>query len=503
MRKYAIGLDNGGTAIKAALFDMQGRELATASRQTPVITPRPGYNERDMDELWKLNCDCVREVLERSGVSASNIVGIAVCGHGKGLYPWGKDGKPACHGIASTDNRAWEYPEKWRNNGVFSEIYPKLCQQLIPCQQASLLAWMKDHERAVYDHTEWVFSVKDYIRFRLTGEAYCEVTDISGSGLMDVRHARFDQELLDALGISEVFNKLAPLRCSHEQCGVVTEEAWQLTGLIAGTPVAGGMFDIDACAVAMAITSPEQMCTVTGTWSINEFISTVPITGTAIAMNSMYAIPGYYLLEECSATSAGNLEWLITGCMQNEPIPNGMRLYDYIDELVASVDPSMCEVYYLPFLYGSNAHPLAKASFVGLTTYHTKAHMLRAVYEGVVYSHKTHIERLLSVRKKPAAIRMSGGAARSPVWVQLFADALGFPVETVQGVKEIGALGSAMAAAVAAGVYANYTEAAAAMVHVNKPVQPDPAMTKIYAEKYKKYTAVSQALDTVWGKFTV
>lgn len=501
--KYAIGLDNGGTVNKAAVFDLSGHEIAVASRQTPVSTPHPGHTQRDMEELWQSNCGCIREVLQKSQIAPADVIGLAVCGHGKGLYTWGKDGKPAYPGIVSTDNRAWCYPRDWKKNGVFEKLYPRLCQQLLACQQASLLAWMKEHEPAVYHNIRWVFSVKDYIRFRLTGEAYCEATDISGSGLMDVRNARFDKAMLEELGIGEVYEKLAPIRYSSEQCGTVTAEAAALTGLPAGTPVAGGMFDIDACAVAMAITSPEQLCTITGTWSINEFISPTPITGTEISMNSLYAIPGYYLLEECSATSAGNLEWFIQNCMKNEEPPPGKRLYDHIDDMVGSVDPAACEIYYLPFLYGSNAHPLAKAGFVGMTTYHSTAHLARAVYEGVAYSAKTHIRRLLTARNAPEVIRMAGGVINSPLWVQMFADILGFPIETVHGVKELGALGCAMAAAVAAGVYADYHQAAEAMVRVNKPVLPNTAASRIYQKKFENYTALSAALDTVWEKFTV
>jgi len=128
--------------------------------------------------------------------------------------------------------------------------------------------------------------------------------------------------------------------------------------------------------------------------------------------------------------------------------------------------------------------------------------MLRAIYEGVVFSHKTNIEKLLSEREPPKAIRMAGGAINSPLWVQMFADVLGFPIETVRGVKELGALGCAMAAAVAAGVYSDYSEAAA-MVRVNEPVLPDPDRNKIYEAKYEKYTAVIHALDTVWNRFTI
>lgn len=502
MPKYLIGLDNGGTSTKAAIFDLNGNEIVTVGRQTRTIIPQPGYMERDMEELWLANCECVKQALEKAGISGEDVLGIAVCGHGKGLYPWGKNGKPAYNGIISTDNRAWKYPQKWAQSGIHKELHEQLCQDFMACQQASLLAWLKDHRREVYDNIQYVFSVKDYVRFRLTGEAYCEATDISGSSLMDVKHARFDKEMLEKLGIGEVFEKLAPIKYSYELCGRISAEASKLTGLPVGIPVAGGMFDIDACAIAADVTSPEELVTIAGTWSINEFISEKPIMDGTIAMNSLFAIPGYYLAEECSATSSGNLEWYLENCVNPEAIPKGMGIYDYANEMVESVLPENCDVYYLPFLYGSNAHPLGKAAFVGLTTYHSTGHMLRAIYEGVVFSHRRHIDKLLAARSLPKAIRMAGGPVQSKAWVHMFADVLGLPIETVKA-KELGALGCAMAAAVAAGIYQDYKEAAMHMVHISERIYPDPKRTQIYEKKYQKYMAISDALDTVWGQFEV
>ena len=496
MGKYAIGLDNGGTIIKAAIFDMTGKEHGVATESTKLLTPRPGHTERDMEELWLQNCACIKAVLKETKVSPDDIIGVAVCGHGKGLYLWGKDDKPAYNGIISTDNRAWQYPEKWKKDGTFDKLYPRLCQQVMASQQASLLAWMKDHERAVYDNIKWEFPVKDYIRYKLTGEAFCEATDISGSSLMNVRDARFDKDLLETFGIGEVYDMLTPLRYSADHCGSITKEAANLTGLKEGTPVAGGMFDIDACAIAMAVTEPEHMCTITGTWSINEFISKSPITGTAIAMNSLYAIPGYYLIEECSATGVGNLEWMLKN------ISSGSS-YNDINKMVGSVDPSDCEVYYLPFLFASNTHHLAKASFIGLTSFHETKHMIRAVFEGAAFSAKTHIDKLLSVRARPQTLRMAGGAVNSDLWIGIFADVLDLPIETVSGVSELGALGAAMSAAVAAGVYKDYTEAAKAMVRIDTPILPNPEKVNIYKRKYEKYTSICNALNTVWDSFEV
>ena len=503
MAQYLMGLDNGGTVIKAALFRLDGTEVAVSSQYTPVSSPRPGYQERDMEEVWQKNCACIRGVLEKSGVAPQEVAALAVCGHGKGLYLWGKDNRPAYPGIASTDNRAWIYPGRWRESGVFDSLYPQLCQQQLACQPSALLAWLKEHEPTVYGNIRWVFSIKDYIRFRLTGQALSERTDLSGSGLMDVKNGCVDPGLLSALGIGEAADWIAPLCSSFDLCGQITPEAAALTGLCPGTPVAGGMFDIDACALAMDITSPDQLCTITGTWSINEFISPQPKLHTQVAMNSLYAIPGYYLLEECSPTSAGNLEWALAQLSSSLELPQGPERYDAVNQLVDSIPPEDCQVYYLPFLYGSNVHPLAKAGFLGLTTYHTAAHMLRAVYEGVVFSHKVHIDRLLTARSTPTVVRMAGGAANSQVWSQMFADVLGLPIQRVSGVRELGALGSAMAAAVAAGLYPDYQTAAQAMVRVTAPIFPNPERQAIYQAKFETYQAITSALEPVWDRFQV
>jgi len=501
MDKYLIGLDNGGTLIKAIVFDTKGNALASASAQTPILTPESGYTERDIEELWLKNCDCVDRALTKSGVDKDQVAGLAISGHGKGLYLWGKNGGPIYNGIVSTDNRAWRYPEKWKQDGTFDRNYPKLCQNLMACQQVSILAWMKDNRPDVYSQIRWVFSVKDYLRFRLTGEAFCEATDISGSGLMNLRDKCFDKKMLTDFGIGEMYECLAPIRYSYDNCGLLTREAAELTGLKEGTPIAGGMFDIDACAIAMSVLEPKDMITIAGTWSINEYISKEPVLNRDnIMMNSLYAIPGYYLIEECSATSAGNLEWYINRFIGKNDIPEGQKVYDYIESLIQTTKTEKSDVYFLPFLYASNVHPLGKASFIGLTSYHGQADMLRAIFEGVVFSHKMHLERLIATRQPPEVIRLAGGVTNSQFWTQMFADILNYPIELVR-VKEMGALGAAMAAGVSGGIFKNYYAACSEMTSIDKVIQPNLEMHEKYQKKYEKYCAVCMALNEVWDRF--
>lgn len=501
--RYLMGIDNGGTFSKAALFDENGVQISVASVPTVTLTPKPGYTERDMEELWQVNAKAARQAIEKSGIDPKEIAGVSYSGHGKGLYLVGKDGKPAYNGIISTDARAWAYVKQWKEDGTAKKVYEKTCQDILACQPVSLLAWLRDHEPEVLERTRYVFAVKDYVRYRMSGEAYAEYTDFSGGNLVNLHTGEYDRELLSYMGLDMVYEKLPPLRHVSDICGHVTKEAAELTLIPEGTPVAAGMFDVNACGIASGLSDEEKMCMIAGTWSINEFIAKEPVLNGTVALNSMFCIPGYYLIEESSPTSAGNMEWLIRNLMgyeKEEAKENGGSVYDVTNAWVESIEPQENNIIFLPFLNGSNEDALAKGTFVGLTAYHNKKHMLRAVYEGIVFSHLTHVKKLLRNREVPKSIRLSGGAANSDVWVQIFADALQIPIDVIED-KELGAQGAAIAAGIAAGVYADYEEGIRRTVKITKTVQPRPEYGPVYEKKYQTYRRVIEGLSSVWECF--
>ena len=500
MGKYLLGIDNGGTLTKSVLYDLTGNEIAAATVEVPMITPQAGFTERDMEILWAANCKAIQETLKKSGIDALQISGVACTGHGKGLYLWGKDGKPAYNGIVSTDSRAWEYSERWYADGTAEKVFIKTCQRILACQPVSLLRWLKDNRPGVVENTQWIFSVKDYIRYRLTGQAYGEITDFSGTNLVNLQTKAYDLELLNEFGLAEVFDKLPPLKYSADHCGSITKESAEKTGLVAGTPVAGGMFDIDACAVAMDVTDSENLCVIAGTWSINEYISAKPVIDGSIMMNSLFCLPGSYLVEESSPTSASNNEWFINLFLEDEKRAlktEGKNIYDLVNELVASVTPLDQNIIFLPYIYGSNYNPRAKACFIGMDSHHTRAHIMRAIYEGVAFCHMVHIEKLLNARAKPNVVRLAGGVANSDVWVQIFADVLNLPIEIIES-RELGAMGCAMAAGVASGEFGSFKEAAKAMVRVKKRFEPNFDAVPVYEHKYAYYKQVSAAVEGCW-----
>jgi L-xylulokinase len=500
MPKILLGIDSGCTMSKAALFTLDGREVAVASRKTETVSPAPGHQERDTAGVWRATAEAVREVLARSGIAPADVACVACAGHGNGLYLVNKQGQPVRPAILSTDLRAAAISQAWNADGTARRLRPLTMQAVWPAQPGALLAWLLKHEPRAMDRAGWVLMCKDYIRFRLTGRIQAELTDMSGTGLMNVGTGAYDNAVLAAQGLEAVRDMLPPLVRTADIVGTVTAQAAAETGLAPGTPVAGGMFDIDACGLATGLVSEQQLCMIAGTWGNNQYISRKPVVDEDVFMTSCYSIPGYYLMLEGSATSASNLEWFVTeffGAEKEKAAAAGRSVYDLCNDLVAASRDN-AGVVFLPYLYGSNANPAAKASLVGMAGWHARGDVLRAIYEGVVFGHRWHVQRLLKFRPPPEVISLTGGGARSAVWVQIYADAFQTPVQIPDG-TELGALGACIAAGVAAGVYKDYAEAIGAMVRFSRRQEPDPSRAGLYAAKYERWLKTIDALDPLWG----
>ena len=486
MKRYVIGLDNGGTSVKAALFDEGGKQIYVAQRKLQAITPEPGFMERDLEELWQKNVECLREIVYCSGVSLDAIKGLSFSGHGKGLYLLDKEGRPLRNGILSMDQRARKIVEEWNKNGVGDKVFAKTYQKVQEVQPVALLQWMKRYDKSVYDQIGTVMAVKDYIRYRLSNKCNGEYTDFSGSNLIDFETRTYSRELLKLFEIEEIYDALPPLVNSTTVCAYVSDEAAAICGLPVGLPMAAGMFDVDACSIGCGMLQPSQMTMIAGTWSINVFISDHLIRHKSVQFQSFYALSQYTLIEESSPTSCGNLEWIMQEMM-------GLDDYQECNKVVSLSEPQLDDMIYLPFLYGSNEGSL-NACFANMRSYHQRSHILRAVYEGVAFAHKRHLERLLENRSEPEAIRIAGGIVYSDIWLQIFADILQIPLEVV-GNEEFGTQGAAICAGVATGIYPNYEEAIEKNVHIAKTIIPNTSFRRVYEAKYKQYLQLISGLQ--------
>ncbi len=500
MGRYLLGIDNGSTVSKAALFDIHGKEIAVAICKAETEYPYPGWTERDMEMLWRSTAKAIREVVAKSGVSPEEIAGIGNTGHGNGVYLLDKQGKPLRNGIQSMDSRAANVVTEWNQRNFHAQVFPFTVQSFWPAQPNALLVWLKKNEPQNYGRIGAVLMVKDYIKYRLTGEITGDYTDMSAASLMDVRNRCYSRELMALYDLSEVYDALPPLKRSSEIVGQVASAAAEETGLAAGTPVVGGLFDVDASAIGAGAINLDQACVVMGSWSINEVLTREPIVDPGLFMTTLFADPGLFLTIEGSATSAANLEWFVNqfcGDERAEAKRRGLSVYEVCSEEVAGLPPGSTNIIFHPFLFGSNVQPTARAGFYGVAGWHTRVHLLRALYEGVVFGHLSHIEKLRAAGANINSARLAGGGSRSPVWSQMFADAIQVPMEVSDG-NELGARGAALSAGIGTGIYHDYAEAVQAAVSIVRVHKPNPAHTPIYQARYAEYQRLAEVMQEPW-----
>ncbi len=480
---YWLGLDCGGTFIKAGIYDQKGREKAIARLNLDVDSIHPGWLERDLDQLWQNAAAVIHKALKSSGLDPSAICGVGVSAQGKGVYLLDRDHKPLRKGILSSDQRALDLVRGWQAEGMPAILYKDTLQTLWTGHPVSLLRWLKDNEPDTYQRIGAVLMAHDYLRFRLTGEIGCEVTNISESNLYNMHTETYDPALAARLGIEDIIEKMPRVVGSAEIVGTITAEAAALTGLAVGTPVVGGLFDVVSTALCAGIVDETRLNAVMGTWSVTTgVVPEIRKFDDYPFVHGRHAEPGSYIIHEASPTSGVNLDWV------SRQLGGAQEKLDYaqINREVGALPQGTSSVFFLPFIFGSNAGLGMKGGFYGIQGIHTRAHLLQAVFEGVVFSHYTHLQRILRCFPRTAALRITGGPARSDVWMQIFADITNLPVELPQ-VEETGCLGAALAAAVGTGAFPNFPTAIRAVSPSLLVITPDYKNHNIYQEKFNRY----------------
>ncbi|WP_084637681.1 FGGY-family carbohydrate kinase [Paludibacterium yongneupense] len=479
---YWLGLDCGGTLIKAGIYDADGREYAIAREPLTVESPRPGWQERDMERLWQAAVRVIRSALAASRLPASSIAGVGISAQGKGLYLLDRQGQPLGRGILSSDQRALDQVRAWQQAGLPERVYPATLQTLWTGHPVSLLAWIKANDAERYAAIGSVLMAHDFLRFRLCGELACEISNISESNLFDMHESRYDPALAECFGIADIVERLPPVVGSAEVAGAITAEAAATTGLLASTPVVGGLFDVVATALCSGVVDDTRLNAVMGTWSVTSGVSSfIRRHPTANFVHGRHAQAGEYIIHEASPTSAINLEWVLRTAGGGAAVD-----YDAMNHAIAQLPPASSSLLFLPFLYGSNAGLGMHGCLFDMQAAHGRAHVLQAVYEGVVFSHLTHLRRMQQCFDRVEALRVTGGPSHSDVWMQMLADASGLPVE-VPEVEETGCLGAALAAAVGGGVFSCFTEAVAALRMPLRVLVPQARDQCAYERKYQRY----------------
>lgn len=489
---YLLGIDAGNTVIKAVLFDAAGRQIAAHGIDGATHKPAPGMVERSVPELWDNAKVAIAGCLASAGIDPRDIAAIGTAGHGNGLYLLDRDGEPLI-GIQSLDTRAGGHA-RTLDEAAGGRIHAIALQRPWPSQTPVLLAWLQRHRPELHARAGTLLFAKDVVTWHLTGKGASEISDMSGAGLLRLPECAYDKELLSLYGIEGAEPLLPPLHRPTDIVGRVTPEAAAGTGLTAGTPVVAGYFDVVASALGSGAVGAGAASIVAGSWSINQVFSETPVRDERVFMVAACG-PGRFVNMENSATSAANLEWYVRtlverGGHHDDP-------FGFVNALVGGVDPAHDDPLFHPFLYGGRMGAHQRGGFFGLAGWHGEGHMLRALFEGVMFEHRRHVGVLAEAGVPFATAALSGGGSRSAHWPQMFADGLGVPV-TVAEAKETGALGAAIAASIGAGIHPDEFVAAGAMTRPARTFLPDPAMRAHYDRRYAIWTRLTQAVDPLW-----
>lgn len=486
--KYLMGVDFGGSSSKATLLGEDGKVYATASREYPTYYPHNGWAEQEAEDSYTAACANIRQLLSDSGIAPEDVVALAVDAATHTAILADEAGKPLRRAIYWTDTRASEEAARLKAE-MGQEIIDTCYNSVSSLWTLPQLMWLKTHEPAVLAATRKVFAVKDYVRFRLTGDYVTDDIEAMGFLLLDARHNRWSEKLCALAGLDAAL--MPPMVSPTTILSPLTSQACQDTGLTARTAVIAGATDtvmevyasgaIATWQATVKLATAGRICTICDHAVVDPRL----VTYRHVAEGLWY--PGT-ATKSCAAANRWYRDTF------------GGSFADMSDA-AATVERGCSGLFFHPYLQGEITPYLddkLRASFVGAAGFHTKAHFNRAVLEGVGYSMKDCFATLQALGIAPSSAVAIGGGAKSDLWRQILSDMLNIPLTTVADVDS--SLGSAMLAGVATGVFASHKAAVDACVKVTGVTQPDPEGVAFYEKMFPIYKDIQQALSPVYHR---
>jgi len=493
-----IGIDVGTSGTKAVAIDETGKLVAAALVEYPLLTPRPDWAEQDPAE-WKEAAYKVLTVLAHApGINPKDIKGIGLTGQMHGSVFLDANNQVLRNALLWCDQRTAPQCDAITEKVGEQKLIEMVCNPALTGFTAPKILWLRDNEPEVYEKVRKVLLPKDYIRYVLTGEFATDVADASGTLLFDVKNRTWHKELMSILDIPADF--MPRSFEGTEVTGKLSAEAAKLTGLPAGIPVIAGGGDQAAGGVGNGIVRPGVISSTVGTSGVVfAFSEKISLDPQGRVHTFCHSVPGKWHVMGVVLSAGGSLRWFRDALYQNEKTvagETGRDPYEYITAAAETIPPGAEGLTFLPYLTGERTphkDPYAKGAFVGLSLRHTRAHMARAVLEGVAYSMRDSLEIMHEMGVPIAQVRASGGGARSSLWRQIQADVNKTPLVTTN-IDEGPAYGAALLATVETGLYKSVEEACDAIVKVVDTCQPDASLANRYDDGFALYQDTYKAL---------
>ena len=498
-----LGIDVGTGGTRAVIIDGQGKVLSSATAEhVPFASPRTGWAEQDPRDWWRASVDAVRTALSNGFISPAEIAGVGFSGQMHGAVLLGKQGDVLRPALIWCDQRTSAQCQ-WINDKIGPQRLIELtCNPALTGFTLPKLLWVRDNEPDLWSRARHVLLPKDYVRYRLTGDRATDVADASGMLLFDVARRKWSSEVAGAAGIPETM--LPTVYESPEITGCISPEAAELTGLRQGTPVVAGGGDQAAGAVGMGIVSPGAVSATIGTSGVVFAAADRPAIDPAGRVHTFcHAVPGRWHVMGVTQAAGLSLRWFRdtfgTVTSPADPDDNGRDPYDRLCQEAATAPSGSEGVLWAPYLMGERTphlDPNARAAMIGLAASHTRAHIIRAILEGVAFSLRDSFEIFREMGVPAESVRLGGGGARSALWRQIQADIYGRPVGVLEA-EEGAAFGAALLAGVGTGIWPSVDAACVRAVRVASETEPDASSADLLNRQYAAYRAVYPALKAV------
>jgi xylulokinase len=459
----------------------------------PFVSPQPTWAEQSPLDWWRACSFAVRRVLQAGGASGEEIASVGFSGQMHGAVLLDARGDVVRPAIIWCDQRS-ERQASWLDKSLGRDLLIQLtCNPPLTNFTLTKLLWVRETEPQNWQRARHLLLPKDYVRFRLTGERATDVADASGTLLFDVAARKWSSEVLGRIGIER--QMLPPASESPEICARVSAEGAAATGLKPGTPVVGGAGDQAAGAIGMGVVRAGVVSATIGTSGVVFAATDRPSLDPRGRLHTFcHAIPGRWHVMGVTQAAGLSLRWFRDRFGAGPE--DGRDPYDRLLE-EASLAPACAEgAFWVPYLMGERTphlDPGARAALLGLSASHTRAHVIRAILEGVAFSLRDSLTIVREIGVPVEEIRLGGGGARSALWRQIQAEVYGREVCRVAS-EEGAAYGAAILAGVGAGVWKSVDEACHAAVHVAERIQPDPGRVAFMDRGYEVYRRIYPAL---------
>lgn len=492
-----LGIDVGTGGTRAVLIDLRGRVISAATAEhAPMSSPHIGWAEQSPDDWWRAACQAIKECLAKGGTGAQEVSAIGLTGQMHGLVLLDAQDKVVRPALLWCDQRTGEECREITEQVGAQRLIELTANPALTGFTLPKIWWVRKHEPDLWGRVRSLMLPKDYIRFRLTGARAIDVADASGTLMFDVVHRRWSKPMLEISRIDE--GLLPKVFESPEISGRVNEEGARLAGLKDGTPVVAGAGDQAAGAVGMGIVRPGAVSATIGTSGVVFAATSAPVLEPKGRIHTFcHAIPNRWHVMGVTQGAGLSLRWFRDQFGAGKD--DGRDPYERLAEEAAKTKPGADGLLWAPYLMGERTphlDPNARGALVGITAQHTRAHVIRAILEGVAFSLRDTLTLFREIGVPIESIRLSGGGARSALWQQIQADIYGMPVELIEA-DEGAAYGAALLAGVGTGNWPTVEAACETAVRVAKRVQPNERTAQRMDLQYLEYRKLYPALKVI------